>query len=366
MGTSLFVRSDGKFFETDSYYMKPAIVALFLVMAFNAYSQRDIELVWENSKAVGVSIPEMSEDNFQVQLKNAGSTILGKTSIEDGNVIFYPLWAFTRGLTYEVISEGSLFISFTVPKALSEKAPDIVSVYPTINVIPENLLKMYIVFSQPMNQGHALDFIEVRNNANNEIELPFLDLHPELWNEDGTILTLWLDPGRIKRDLGPNKLYGTPVDEGETYEMVISKDWKSNLGSPLESSFSRNFKVVSSDREKPIAKNWRITLPKAKSTDKLIIDFGEPMDYLLAMNAITVSKNEVEVLGQISLKKDESVWSFIPSEPWSESEYQIIVETRFEDLAGNNLNRPFDRDITQEEAEEGTIKIISFTPGSPD
>jgi len=72
-------------------------------------------------------------------------------------------------------------------------------------------------------------------------------------------------------------------------------------------------------------------------------------------------KNAVEVSGQISLYKDESAWRFTPNQPWNESEYQIVVETRLEDLAGNNLNRPFDRDTTQEEAEEGAIKIIPFT-----
>ena len=39
----------------------------------------------------------------------------------------------------------------------------------------------------------------------------FLDLQPELWNAEGTVLTLWLDPGRIKRDLIPNKELGIPL-----------------------------------------------------------------------------------------------------------------------------------------------------------
>ncbi|MDA1122017.1 MAG: Ig-like domain-containing protein [Bacteroidetes bacterium] len=343
--------------------MKSATITLFLMVAANAYSQKNAEIIWENSKSVGVVIPGISNDNFEVRLKGADSKILGKTAVKDGSNIFYPLWAFTQGLTYEVISEGALFKSFSVPEDLSEDVPEIVSVYPTIDVIPENLLKMYVVFSQRMNQGYALDFIHIRNKTTFSVEYPFLDLQPELWNKDGTILTLWLDPGRIKRDLGPNKIYSTPVDEGESYEMVISKYWKSTMGSQLKDSFSRSFKVAANDREKPMPENWRITSPRANSVEQLTIDFGESMDYLLAMNAITVSKNEVEVPGQISLNKDESVWRFTPNQPWNESEYQIVVETRLEDLAGNNLNRPFDRDTTQEEAEEGAIKIIPFTPG---
>ena len=33
----------------------------------------------------------------------------------------------------------------------------------------------------------------------------FLELENELWNPEHTQLTLWLDPGRIKRDLIPNQ-----------------------------------------------------------------------------------------------------------------------------------------------------------------
>jgi len=345
--------------------MKPAAIILLLALAFNAYSQNAVELIWENGKAIGVVIQGISEGNFQVQLKGAERIIIGKTTTKHSSAFFRPLWAFTRGLTYEIISEGILFKSFTVPEDLSENAPEIVSVYPTTDIIPENLLKMYIVFSQPMNQGHVLDFIQIMNKTTNSVEYPFLDLQPELWNEDGTTLTLWLDSGRIKRDLGPNKIYGTPVDEGESYKMEIFKDWKSTIGTELKESFTKVFIVAANDREKPKPENWQITSPKGNSVDQLTIDFGESMDYILAMNTITVSKNEVEVVGRISLNKDQSVWRFIPTEPWSEIEHQILVETRLEDLAGNNLNRPFDRDITHEEAEGGVLKIISFTPHSP-
>ena len=146
--------------------------------------------------------------------------------------------------------------------------------------------------------------------------------------------------------------------------MEISKDWKSTIGTALKESFTKDFIVAANDREKPKPENWQITSPKSESVDQLTIDFGESIDFLLAMNAVTVTKNDIEISGQISLNDDESVWSFIPNEPWDKSEYQIVVESRLEDIAGNNLTRPFDRDITKEEAGVSELMIISFIPRS--
>ena len=38
---------------------------------------------------------------------------------------------------------------------------------------------------------------------------------------------------------------------------------------------------------------------------------------------------------------------FIPEIAWKPGDYLLVIESRLEDLAGNNLNRPFDRDVTQ-------------------
>ena len=65
-----------------------------------------------------------------------------------------------------------------------------------------------------MQEGQALENITVIKNGKDTIPSIFLDLQPELWNKERTILTLWLDPGRIKRDLQPNKKLGLPLELG--------------------------------------------------------------------------------------------------------------------------------------------------------
>ena len=42
--------------------------------------------------------------------------------------------------------------------------------------------------------------------------------------------------------------------------------------------------------------------------------------------------------------EDKSI-EFTPGNEWQGGEYTLRIENRLEDLAGNNLNRVFDRDI---------------------
>ena len=50
---------------------------------------------------------------------------------------------------------------------------------------------------------------------------------------------------------------------------------------------------------------------------------------------------------------------FIPAEPWRPGEYQLLVDTVLEDLAGNHIGRPFDVDLN--EFNQGTERVIPKT-----
>ena len=57
-----------------------------------------------------------------------------------------------------------------------------------------------------MQEGHSLENILLIRNEKDTIRDAFLDLQPELWNKEGTVLTLWFDPGKDqKRSCSPMK-----------------------------------------------------------------------------------------------------------------------------------------------------------------
>ncbi len=51
-----------------------------------------------------------------------------------------------------------------------------------------------------MSRGDSYRHIQLRDAKGKAVELPFLELGEELWNPDMTRLTLFIDPGRVKRE----------------------------------------------------------------------------------------------------------------------------------------------------------------------
>ncbi len=74
-----------------------------------------------------------------------------------------------------------------------------------------------------------------------------------------------------------------------------------------------------------------------------------------------VDKDNKSVAGRIHVGDKERKFQFIPNDKWVIGNYRVDVEPVLEDLAGNNLNRPFDRDIRVKNANAGRTKFeISF------
>jgi hypothetical protein len=38
-------------------------------------------------------------------------------------------------------------------------------------------------------------------------------------------------------------------------------------------------------------------------------------------------------------------WRFIPNSPWSRGIYPLVIQTTIEDMAGNNIGKPFEVDL---------------------
>jgi hypothetical protein len=203
-----------------------------------------------------------------------------------------------------------------------------------------------LIFSSPMVQGHSLQYIKLINEKGDSLPNTFLYLQQELWNEDGTELTVWLDPGRIKRDLIPNKKMGPPLIAGKHYKLFISGNWEDINGTSLSRSYTKNFVAAVRDSISPSPDKWEIRIPEKNTSTTLEISFGEALDHALLKHAIRIVDSGGAILnGTASIKDDQKTYLFTPVKPWSPGSYEILVEGRLEDLAGNNLNRLFDVDL---------------------
>ena len=70
------------------------------------------------------------------------------------------------------------------------------------------------------------------------------------------------------------------------------------------------------------------------------------MDHALAQRMIQVSLPPgSRLIGTVSLDQQERRWSFIPAAAWRAGSYQLVTQTTIEDLAGNNIGKPFEVDV---------------------
>ncbi|MEO0570962.1 MAG: Ig-like domain-containing protein [Bacteroidota bacterium] len=344
---------------------------VFFLSCEEKVGELPITIIYKNGKAVQASIKTSKDAKaWQVFLKGAPLVpVLGKFSLNGGHTVFTPVLPFTNGASYQIKNGEQLMGAFTVISKKNEKRPKVIAIYPSNDSLPQNLLKMYFVFSEPIQEvGNIFDLITITNDTKNENANAFLELPNQLWNKEHTQLTLWLDPGRIKTDLIPNKTKGLPLEEGNKYTVTIGENLKSSKGMALGQSYAKPFYVNPSDRTKPSLSKWSVVTPKENTRDTLKIIFNEPLDAILGKETITIKNANGEALsGRNELSKNEEEFHFSPDAIWVEGTYEIEVLSILEDLAGNNLNHLFDRNITSSEGVTNersmSSKHIKFTIG---
>ncbi len=334
-------------------------LVFFVFMIFYSCGDKEntgIKVVWIDNKAAAVYLPaglfkDIPADSLRKYVKvslltDSNSTpILGDLQVKN-NIIFEPVLPFTRGSSYEVFYKNKKTGQFSIPAADAKKFPELINCYPQQDTLPENLLKIYLAFSHPMREGESEKYITIVKNNRDTIRDVFLNLQPELWNENRTVITLWLDPGRIKRDLQPNLRLGAPLKASEKYQLIVSHNWRDAQGVPLQKDFTKIFITGIRDSISPNTDHWILNKP-ANSSDALTIVSDEVLDHYLFEECLYINDSDGKsVKGTFEIDNDKSC-RFIPTSGWVAGGYSLVIESRLEDLAGNNLNRPFDRDITQ-------------------
>ena len=282
--------------------------------------------------------------------------MLGQYAIEGEALRFHPQFPLTRGVEYRAeFRPGALpggkpgQLTIVARHRVAKPAPTastiVTTIYPTADVLPENLLKFYVYFSAPMSRGEIYDHIKLREVSGREVELPFLQIDEELWDAEMKRLTLFIDPGRIKRGVLPLEEVGPALEAGKNYELTIHEAWKDAGGNPLQAKFQKRFAVGEPDRAALDPNRWKITPPKSTTVEPFTVDFGKSVDHALALRLIEVVRDGRPIRGKKAVTQNERVWQLIPDEPWKAGPHHLTVQKTIEDLAGNNIGKPFEVDL---------------------
>ena len=252
------------------------------------------------------------------------------------------------GLDHEASAPDILNANLEVPAAPPAPRTTLAGIYPSASLLPENLLKFYLEFSGPMSRGEAYQHITLLDGQGDAIELPFLELDEELWDPYAQRLTLFIDPGRIKRGLKPREELGPSLLQGGDYQLVIDSNWRDAQGNALISPGRKSFHVGPPDYLPIDPKTWAITPPAAGSKAPLVVTFPEPLDYGLLQRVLYIEdKDGVRLDGDVRVQNYETQWTFIPASAWREGEWILIVDRVLEDLAGNSVGRAFDVEVVE-------------------
>ena len=154
------------------------LVFSFLLNSCQGKKQEDRKVTVEikENRPIAVIIPrgllkglpdESIKQSLEVRLRGNTIPVIGEIILKDDELVFEPLVAFTRGLTYEIRLKGDLITEIAI--APGEYEGGVLLFYPSADTLPQNLLKFYLSFSKPMQEGNALENILLIKN-----ELRFL------------------------------------------------------------------------------------------------------------------------------------------------------------------------------------------------
>ena len=275
-----------------------------------------------------------------------GSALLGRPELSRDRIIFRPALPFLAGKRYRAewrdISGAPRGIEFEL-RSPKVAAPPSVQLLPAAP-LPANAVKLYLQFSQPMEQGVFLEKLRLLDASNGEIAGPFRET--ELWSRDGKRLTVWLHPGRQKTGVKLQEDEGAVLRAGQRHWLWISGSWRATSGIALGADVRLPIEVIAADHTSPNVAGWTVAAPAPQTQDALVITFDESVDPVMLETALTLSREEESVPIRITGSVDGRFWKATPHRPWAPGEYELRADPLLEDLAGNSLDRPFEIDLS--------------------
>lgn len=280
--------------------------------------------------------------------KTPGPSMLGKYSRNGNELMFTPRFPLAAGACYRATfraGETAASLDFRVPATAAKAPPRIVKIYPTVDVVPANLLRFYIYFDRPMRGGKGLfQHLAILDEKAKEIDAPWLI--DEIWDEENNCLILYIHPGRIKWGVEQRGLMGPVLHEKQSYSLVVRGDWADLEGNKIGKDTIKRLRTSSEDRVRLELGDWKLTPPKAGTRDALTLTFPKSIDHRSLQTDLTVRNAKGQTIaGETAIGEGEISWRFTPAQPWLTGRHYVSISPDLEDVAGNTPSRPFDMDL---------------------
>jgi hypothetical protein len=286
--------------------------------------------------------------------------------VRDGaDLCFVPRFAFLDGRTYTVTVEGTTAAVLVRARPERPAVTRVTGIRPTAAEVPVNVLRFYVWFSAPMSEGCAAEQVRLARDDGSPIAGALLPTEHELWDASRRRLTVLLDPARIKRGLTGHQQAGYPLRPGEPFRLIVGTGFLDAQGLPLQTPAQRRYHVGGEERRHVDPASWVLTVPRAGTSEPLLVSFGRPLDHGLLARCLKVSGPAGQLVdGRARTGPGELSWQLAPRSAWASGAHQLAVDPIVEDLAGNSVSRVFDRDLARLEDQPRPARpvTVDFRP----
>jgi hypothetical protein len=270
----------------------------------------------------------------------------GRLVADGDDLCFVPRFPFLAGTEYEVELDGAVVGTATSAlRAASPPTTEVVAIHPTGSTVPRNLLRCYVEFSAPMREAAAAH-VRLTGADGSPLVGALLSTEYELWDPERRRLTVLLDPARIKRGLAPHRALGYPLQEHSEVSLVVDAAFPDASGQPLRERGVRTWRVVGDERRRVMPWSWNLVPGRAGTLEPLTVIFDRPLDHALVARCLQVTGSAGGLAGSVEVGHEERSWTFVPAAPWAAEPHRLIVDPVLEDVAGNSVQRVFDRDLS--------------------
>jgi hypothetical protein len=226
-----------------------------------------------------------------------------------------------------------------------------ISFEPEAKTIPANTLRMYFMFDRPARGLVHQSEVKLVGPDGSEIKDAFMNFGQELWSPDGKRLTVFFDPGKIKRDVEAEGDTIAPLKEGNSYRIELA-------------DYIHSFQVGPPVRERLDPELWQVIEPSPNSS-RLEIKFDRVMDAALLLDQIEVvemkSRNRVSTTKIIQAGGAGLV--LFPEVKWRIGHYAVVASSILEDVSGNRMGESLDH-IRGQDADEKSREVKRFVIAS--
>jgi hypothetical protein len=230
-----------------------------------------------------------------------------------------------------------------------------VVVYPSGSTVPENLLRIELRFSAPLRIPLTVAEVRLLDAGDRMIPDPFLDL--PLPAADGRRVTILLHPGRVKSGLQANLALGRALHAGTAVTLVVDHP---QLSQPVRKSW----RITPFDRDPPQPARWTFAAPRRGSRAPLVVHLDGPLSSTAEALIAVRGPDGRRLAGAGRFEGGETVWRFLPAQPWRAGNYALVTHPDLEDPAGNRPCAPFEiKDASRVRCTRETVRPFAPVDG---